>query len=46
MNERNVLVPTGFALLTGLLIGGIAGCSMRHSQAQELVDRSAILAWM
>jgi len=25
MNERNVLVPMGFALLTGLLIGGIAG---------------------
>jgi len=24
-NERNVLVPTGIALLTGLLIGGVAG---------------------
>ena len=25
MNERNVLVPMGLSLLTGLLIGGIAG---------------------
>jgi len=25
MNERNLLVPMGFSLLTGLLIGGIAG---------------------
>jgi len=24
-DERNVLVPMGFSLLTGLLIGGIAG---------------------
>ncbi|MDH4187066.1 MAG: YtxH domain-containing protein [Nitrospira sp.] len=25
MNGRNVVVPMGFSLLTGLLIGGIAG---------------------
>ena len=25
MDTRNVLVPMGFSLLTGLLIGGIAG---------------------
>jgi len=24
-DERNVLIPMGFSLLTGLLIGGIAG---------------------